>query len=236
MYIQDIDLIDKDDIIREEDNYNRLIEDENNGKKFPSVEKQVDMIERFFKTKIEKINPFSILSISYDSSDFIDYYLDKKYGSEVKNYLDQVDTECEGSTLLGACISLNLTSIFYTLIDKGAKLEVDNNNVLPILAVENNNFELLKYLIDTEKVDINKVDIDNNNIIHAAIKRNNENIIKYVLNHPNLDKNLYYDDSKKSSPKSLFNNLKKDGRLDKKIVDFIENFEKENNKNKYKIK
>ena len=109
-------------------------------------------------------------------------------------------------------------------------------NVLPILAVENNNFELLKYLIDTEKVDINKVDIDNNNIIHVAIKRNNENIIKYVLNHPNLDKNLYYDDSKKSSPKSLFNNLKKDGRLDKKIVDFIENFEKENNKNKYKIK
>lgn len=213
--------------------YNTKIVDKYNKKEFDSVLKQTDEIEKSVGMKLEKIDPFLILALTKDSSDFFEYYLSKHKNLD----LNIKDPEVENSNLLGMALELDLTSIFYTLEDHGAKLETDSDNVLPICAARNGNLEVLKYLIQNQQLDINKNDSNGNNVLHEAIGYKHEKVIDFILANNNFKKEKYLESNKNGeTPKQFFESLKNKNIFTEKTINLIEKLEDIKVKKKFKMK
>ena len=70
--------------------------------------------------------------------------------------------------------------MFKILLEKGIKAEYSKNSYL-INASANNNIEIVKYLVEEKKVDINYTNDDNNSALMFSCRRNHIEIVKYLI-------------------------------------------------------
>ncbi|OHT01771.1 hypothetical protein TRFO_31288 [Tritrichomonas foetus] len=87
------------------------------------------------------------------------------------------------------CIDESSYLIFESLLMEGANPNGQNKNPLLITAVLNDNLRLLDFLLKIEFVDPNAKDKNDNTVLHIACAEEKEEIVKFLMSNPKIDKN-----------------------------------------------
>jgi hypothetical protein len=103
-------------------------------------------------------------------------------------YKNKIDIHRNDNVLLRTCCNQGLINIVRWLVLLGADVTANDNNAL-YLACINNNIDIIIFLIETGKFNINNVIYK---LIDICCIKNNVDIIKFIVSIPNIDINETY--------------------------------------------
>jgi len=101
------------------------------------------------------------------------------------DYIDIDHKDKNGDTFLTKCITEKRTQAAQWLIENGANINIKNNtekNSLE-LAVEKNNFIIVKELLDLKKIDVNQKDVTGRSLLQNVVVWGNHEMAKLLLSY-----------------------------------------------------
>ena len=135
------------------------------------------------KDKNGKNALFYVLNDKGDNTDVLDALLYHQIDFECVGRIDMGDKNFENHTPLSLAASKNMIHSFKILIDKGANPNfkiIQTGDTILHIAVKKGNLEMVKLLLDTNKIKFEEKNKENKTALDLALELNYDNIYKLI--------------------------------------------------------
>ena len=150
-----------------------------------ALKEQLDIVNKDLKVIIDRLN----VSVRKGFFEAVQYFYEQLLLEDL-SIRDYQQWDIETPDLFSAAIYSGQLEIVKYFIDKGADPHVDKSFYLRT-AVEMNDFEIVKYLVEEHQVEINNFDPNFmfNAPLRLAVDMSNLELVKYLVEHGANDKN-----------------------------------------------